>query len=445
MFKRFIITTSLFCLLAVPMTGYAATSQMCWTEDSCLSSPMGGSFYGPNDETISVCGNEKDASGAKLGFCMPVGQSQTAVGFGGKQVFTHFGDFIQWIYKYGIQVAGILAVVVIIIAGFGWVTSGGSPDKVGAAKKKIGGAMMGLFLAVMSYAILNLINPYMVNLRMPRIWKINTVGLAPPYCDMIKDDKKVSETNKGEFKINPKEAECGKDFYVEETPDLTCKGRYCKGKFEACKNHLNGFEQMNDYLCSDFSKTRLVISLALESTLQNLAKGQWLFTALGTVVDGPLWLDQGGADFAKFFVKCDNGSTYSYPSYNLSYKDSGPDGYVGYAIKKVNGVELSNYNYQVEYNVTDATLSALEKKCDKGKAVSFFVSHELNMALDLDDPNFYISPLSADDDKNLVIGIWDDIKSKPGFSIEKLKTGAIYGQAVMTQSVIEKLGENQNT
>jgi hypothetical protein len=183
----------------------------------------------------------------------------------------------------------------------------------------------------------------------------------------------------------------------------------------------------------------------LDSFLQSLAKGAWLFTPLGTVVDGPLWLDQGGTDFAKFFVKCDNGATYSYPSYNLSYKGDGSDGYVGYAIKKVNGKDLINYNYQIEYNVTPTTLSALEKKCDKGKAVSFFVSHELNIVADVDDPNFYISPISADNDSNLMIGTWDDIKFKPGFSIEKLKTQAIYGKAVMTQSMLDKLGNEQNT
>jgi hypothetical protein len=44
-----------------------------------------------------------------------------------------------------------------------------------------------------------------------------------------------------------------------------------------------------------------------------------------------------------------------------------------------------------------------------------------------------------------MIGTWDDIKFKPGFSIEKLKTQAIYGKAVMTQSMLDKLGNEQNT
>lgn len=240
--------------------------QRCWTKADCEGGF--GTFVGPNPETIQACKMEKDASNNLIGFCLPTAQAKMGLNWGeaGGQTstFTHIGDFIKWIYKYGIVVAGVLAVVMIISAGFDWVMSGGSQEKITGAHKKIGNALMGLFLVLMAYSVLNLINPYLVNFRLPGIWMINKAGLVPPYCDSIKDKKfyLAKEASAEKFEntfatamqqgfqtydqIPPK---CGWEYYVEGAGGLTCKGRVC-GKGQVClSDNTAGLE--TSYACKE--------------------------------------------------------------------------------------------------------------------------------------------------------------------------------------------------
>lgn len=236
-FFKFIIPLFVLTALVIPSASQAF-DQRCWTKTGCEAgggggAGLGGVFY-QTDETAQACGGATTlgSSGANepVGFCLAAGTAETKIDYGGKSSFTNIGEFIKWIYKYGVVVAGSFAVVMIMVAGFQWATSGGNPEGISSARKRIGGAMMGLFLAVMSYFILNMINPYLVNLRMPQVWMINTAGLTPPYCDLLKD-KKVSEKDGGPFNLDPikdpiNASFCGKEYFVEGSA-LTCLGRSC--------------------------------------------------------------------------------------------------------------------------------------------------------------------------------------------------------------------------
>ena len=48
---------------------------------------------------------------------------------------------------------GIIAVVIILIGGFKWMTAGGSEDKVGEAKKLITAGIIGLIIILASWSI----------------------------------------------------------------------------------------------------------------------------------------------------------------------------------------------------------------------------------------------------------------------------------------------------
>ncbi len=71
-------------------------------------------------------------------------------------------EYISLIYQYIVGLAAILAAIVILIAGFLWLMSAGSPDRISQAKELIIGALSGLALALMSYFILNIINPELI-------------------------------------------------------------------------------------------------------------------------------------------------------------------------------------------------------------------------------------------------------------------------------------------
>lgn len=85
------------------------------------------------------------------------------------------GTYIAGIYKYGISLAAVLAVVMVMVGGFIWLSSGGSADRIKTAKNYIGSAFAGLLLALFAFVILNTINPRLVNLDPLKIAKIKNV------------------------------------------------------------------------------------------------------------------------------------------------------------------------------------------------------------------------------------------------------------------------------
>ncbi len=137
-------------------------------------------FYLGTD-AVKICGvREREGKTESLGFCIPGTIAKTQISFGGKRSFANIGEFIQVIYRYSISIIGIIAVVMIIIGGVQWMTSGGSKDGVMSGQKKITASVTGLIIAALSYVILNTINPALVNLRLPQVWMLNKyVSMEP--------------------------------------------------------------------------------------------------------------------------------------------------------------------------------------------------------------------------------------------------------------------------
>lgn len=85
------------------------------------------------------------------------------------------GQYLAGIYRFAVVASTILAVVVMMVAGFLWLTAAGNVTQISTAKTYIGGALLGLFLMLGSYTILNLINPALVefkSLRLPVVKRI---------------------------------------------------------------------------------------------------------------------------------------------------------------------------------------------------------------------------------------------------------------------------------
>ncbi len=69
------------------------------------------------------------------------------------------GEYIAAIYKYAIGITGVLAGIMIVVAGLLWLTAGGDAGRISTAKGYIEGAMVGLVIALTSYVLLYAINP----------------------------------------------------------------------------------------------------------------------------------------------------------------------------------------------------------------------------------------------------------------------------------------------
>lgn len=58
-------------------------------------------------------------------------------------------NVVQWVLGF----LGLIAVIMILIGGFQWLTSGGNEEKVASAKKVISAAVIGLIVVLLAWAI----------------------------------------------------------------------------------------------------------------------------------------------------------------------------------------------------------------------------------------------------------------------------------------------------
>ena len=71
------------------------------------------------------------------------------VGLGTADLKTTVINIIQWV----LGILALVAVVMIIIAGFMWMSAGGNEEKIEKAKKTITAAVIGLIIVLLAWAI----------------------------------------------------------------------------------------------------------------------------------------------------------------------------------------------------------------------------------------------------------------------------------------------------
>jgi len=64
----------------------------------------------------------------------------------------NIGEVVGQIVKSILTVLGLVALVIFIIAGFQWMTSGGDKEKIQGAQKLMGAAVVGLIIIILAYA-----------------------------------------------------------------------------------------------------------------------------------------------------------------------------------------------------------------------------------------------------------------------------------------------------
>jgi len=115
----------------------------------------------------------------------------------GETIFKYFAALYSW----GIRAIGVIAVIMIMVAGFQWMLAGGNATKVSAAKERMKNSVIGLILVIGAYWILNFINPALV--KSP---KLNIEGIEPKKL-VVK-----SSCLYRVFDFKKVEKETGKDF-----------------------------------------------------------------------------------------------------------------------------------------------------------------------------------------------------------------------------------------
>ncbi len=222
---------------------------ICWEKEACVAARK---QFNPDATQQVLEGGwlqgEEPCNKTGWGKCLPAGVTETQIKFGGQTTFKDIGEFLFVNYNYIISVVGILAAIMIIIAGVQWVTSAGSSEAISSAKKRIGGALIGLLIAYLSYVILSTINPALVNLRLPQTFMVRSSSIVPDYCSKIPSstsfafaaepgelvDKDKYKTASFDLTFSrTKEFACGRQFYVKNSGGNTCVGDFCEPRSDS--------------------------------------------------------------------------------------------------------------------------------------------------------------------------------------------------------------------
>jgi len=75
---------------------------------------------------------------------------------------TTFPEYVKYLVNFSITISGIIALGVLVWAGFLYLTSAGNLSQMEDAKRKIIGSLLGLTIIISSYLILYTINPQLV-------------------------------------------------------------------------------------------------------------------------------------------------------------------------------------------------------------------------------------------------------------------------------------------
>ncbi|KKR77540.1 MAG: hypothetical protein UU20_C0005G0014, partial [Parcubacteria group bacterium GW2011_GWE2_40_8] len=74
-------------------------------------------------------------------------------------------EYLGWIFKFALAMAGFLAVLMITVGGIIYMASGGNESQMTKAKERINNALWGLLLAFASFLLLYTINPQLVSFK----------------------------------------------------------------------------------------------------------------------------------------------------------------------------------------------------------------------------------------------------------------------------------------
>lgn len=459
-----LIVFSLVAPIAVSAAGFELAPEfntLCWKLDDCNEGRASILKVDPTTLKGNKEGwieNEDPCNKSGWGKCLPVGKTKTTISFGGKKEFNDIGEFIKYNYNLALSIAGILAVIMMIVAGIQWVTSGGNSEMISSAKKRIGGSLIGLLIAYLSYTILNTVNPALVNLRLPTVWMIRAINTIPEFCrdtpestqfafaaekGQAVDPAKMKDSSIKFEDKKPSDMKCGQQFFVSGGGGATCKGSFCADKGYTCLPFtIDGEKITAQANCEPY---QLAVHFAIEPSFENLlnekvtdaklATDHWL--GLTGLVDNPhvVWpvcsLKSGGhyigdvrvAGFGEEWDSTENGTESS-----LFEKKIEKSPFYEYYIL---------FNHLASSTQTTAAWPEDHWGCRAGDHMEgYVIKFEFDANWSIIDPNFYVSQKK--------IGKWVSISDNGFISNKELQNGT-YIEAKMSASILENLFSNKTT
>ncbi len=176
---------------------------------------------------------------------------------------TTIADFIVNFYTWSIRAIALLAVVMIMVAGFRWMTAAGNAPMVSQAKNQMISAIIGLFLAVGAYTLLNFINPSLTRFKSLIITKIERKELTEWDFDIPLNQASWYKPDEEPY---PGARTCGQSKHYG---DKVIFGTECENSQQVCDLKFKITEE--DYLNWKEGRTEKDISLFIK--LDKVASG----------------------------------------------------------------------------------------------------------------------------------------------------------------------------
>ncbi len=450
-----ILVGLMFFSLLVPTVSLAATKELapefntlCWHKKECDEMRAQILKKDLKDVAKDTSGwlNEEPCQAEGWGKCLPSGITVTEVAFGGKKQFANLGEFLKTNYDLAITIAGILAVIMIIVAGVQWVSSGGNSEMITSAKKRIGGALTGLLIAYLSYTILNTINPATVNLRLPQTFLLRPSKIVPQYCreatgvtNFAKasdkgekvDPKKMQDPNVKMVLTTPDKMACGDNYFLEGGGGATCMGSACSEKGTTCLPITTDGEKIKNNT-PNCEKAQLVVHYTIDPSV---TIAEFFKPASVAVVEGGDWMS---TDYSNpFWAVCETA---------VSKKLYIGDKYEQWDVadgRKTIEVPGSPYNeYYLFINNLSPYISGLTFPEDhwscyfKGdRVVGFVFKSELGVKWEAVDINYYVSPKPY-------IGAWKSISENGYITFKQLENGILINANLDSSNISQLYGKN---
>src|SRR3989339_1251126 len=142
------------------------------------------------------------------------------VPFGNIKSVSGMAEYFQAWWSFILGSIGILAAVIIMWAGFKWITSRGNQSSISDAKDRIWSAIIGVLLAFFAVLIMGIINPRLTIIELPllEVVNISTETKNRDYAQEVRDSI-IEDSVKTTYDILDIEKNCPNCEITEMTPD----------------------------------------------------------------------------------------------------------------------------------------------------------------------------------------------------------------------------------
>ena len=242
---------------ATTEAGRPEQNAMCWTKEECEGLTV--DVYDPVSNSTkpeaSIWGDTKPAQCVSpYDYCYsPPKKTLLNVKIGNTATTLDIGAYLNVLYTYALGIAGVIAVVMIMVGGVQYILGSASgSESISKGKERIRNAIVGLVLLLAAYLVLATVNPNLVEFKTLRLPKPKPSLFLGASCEVYEEELQFEV----ERVDDSKPAECGAigtlthdsdgNKILEET---TCTYELCTGTDDRCVHVAAGYECMS---CADY-------------------------------------------------------------------------------------------------------------------------------------------------------------------------------------------------